>query len=59
MPESQAIWMQTSFAIIAGSDVGIVTDKDLKAQEQLKRLEEKYKTNPPPPRPTRKNKINV
>jgi len=59
MPESQAIWMQTSFAIMAGSDVGIVTDKDLKAQEQLKRLEEKYKTNPPPPRPPRKNKLNV
>jgi hypothetical protein len=25
----------------------------------LKRLEEKYKTNPPPPRPPRKNKLNV
>ena len=59
MPECQAIWMQSSFAIIEGSDVGIVTDKDLRAQEQLKRLEEKYKTNPPPPRPLRKNKLNV
>lgn len=58
MPESQAIWMQTAFAITSGVDVSIVTDKDLKAQMQLKKLEEEMKNNPPKPpkRMANKNK---
>jgi hypothetical protein len=47
MPESQAIWLQSSFLVASGVDVNIVSEKDLKAQEQLKRLENEVKKNPP------------
>lgn len=38
MPESQAIWMSTTFAIGEGAKIFIVTETDLMAMEHLKAL---------------------
>lgn len=38
MPESQAIWMSTSFAIGEGAKIYIVTERDLEAMEHLKAI---------------------
>ena len=46
MPESQAIWMHASFAILSGADTDIVSEADRKAMEQLKKLEDMAKENP-------------
>jgi hypothetical protein len=51
MPESQAVWLHAAFGIASGSETEIVSEEDRMAQEQLKRLEEEYKTNPPPQKP--------
>jgi len=38
MPESQAIWMSTTFAISEGAKIYIVTERDLEAMEHLKAM---------------------
>lgn len=38
MPESQAIWMSSAFAIGEGAKIYIVTEKDVEAMEHLKAL---------------------
>lgn len=38
MPESQAIWMNATFAASDGADIDIVSDDDLKAQKKLDEL---------------------
>lgn len=40
MPESQAVWMSSAFAIGNGADIDIVSDEDLAMMEFTKRLEE-------------------
>lgn len=40
MPESQAIWMSSTFAIAEGADIDIVSDEDLAMMEFAKRLDE-------------------
>lgn len=51
MPESQAVWIHATMSINAGADIDIVSDEDLAAIEQLKRMEEELKNNPPQPPP--------
>lgn len=51
MPESQAVWIHATMSINAGVDIDIVSDEDLAAIEQLKKMEEELKKNPPQPPP--------
>lgn len=43
MPESQAIWMSSVFAIAAGADIDILSDEDMAMMEMARRLEEDAK----------------
>lgn len=58
MPESQAVWLHATFCINEGAEIDIVSDDDLAAMEQLKRLEEELKRNPPQPPPHLRRNVN-
>lgn len=40
MPEAQAVWMSSAFAIAGGSDIDIVSEEDMAMMEFAKRLDE-------------------
>lgn len=40
MPESQAVWMATTFSITDGSKIDIISDKDVAAMEYLRAMKE-------------------
>lgn len=50
MPESQAIWMSTTFSILNGSEISVVSDEDRKAMEMLREIE-KAMSSPDAPKP--------
>lgn len=39
MPESQAIWYNTTFAVLKGADLSILTEKQERAIEELQKTE--------------------
>ena len=42
MPESEAIWLQTSFLVASGADIDLVTEEDKKAREALIQLQKQF-----------------
>lgn len=45
MPESQAVWLSTAFSIAEGSEIDLISSKDLASMEYLKALRAKEASN--------------